>query len=297
MAPLLLLWGGRPAAPNAAPLSSPAHSPLAYAFGRGRGAAPCAGCRLPPAGQPGRGGGGGAAREPPPGRLQQTRSVPLPSLSGQHCRRHWRCFGHGGRGPHTAPVRRRVPLPRVARASFWRAGAGSPASHDPGESGRWGARGRAACGSSCNPLGASLSLLGGGGVPSPPGGAESRRPRGPQAGGGAGVRGGGEGGPRRCSPPALPRGVALGPRRCHPLSPARPLGVYMCSRGCQAAGGRRARPDWLPVGQCGGGGGGRGLLAPVRSPAFPRLAPEWAASFAHSLVPPFVAGRQRVMRE
>ena len=34
-------------------------------------------------------------------------------------------------------------------------------------------------------------------------------------------------------------------------------------------------------------GGGGGLLAPVRSPAFPRLTSEWAALFAHSWVPPF----------
>ena len=56
--------------------------------------------------------GGGAAGEPPP------RPVPLPSLSGRHCGRHWRCSGHGGRGPHTAPVHRRVPPPGVAGASF-----------------------------------------------------------------------------------------------------------------------------------------------------------------------------------
>ena len=46
--------------------------------------------------------------------------------------------------------------------------------------------------------------------------------------------------------------------------------------------------SYPPDSKCGGGGGGgRRLLAPVRLPAFSRLAPEWAASFAHSSVPPF----------
>ena len=64
VAPLLSLWGGRSGAPYPAPLSLPAHSPEAYAFGRGCGAAPCAGCVLLPAGQPGLGGGGRPVNPP-----------------------------------------------------------------------------------------------------------------------------------------------------------------------------------------------------------------------------------------
>ena len=75
VAPLLPFWGGWLAAPYPAPLSSPAYSPLAYAFGRGRGAAPCAGCGLPPAGQPG---GGGERR--PPNRAPGGSNRPGPSL-------------------------------------------------------------------------------------------------------------------------------------------------------------------------------------------------------------------------
>ena len=65
MAPHLPLWGGLPTALCSAPLSSPAHPFPVYVFGWGRGAAPRAGCGLPPAGQRGGGRGGGAVREPP----------------------------------------------------------------------------------------------------------------------------------------------------------------------------------------------------------------------------------------
>ena len=95
--PLLPLGGGWPVALCPVPLSSPAHPPQVYALGRGRGAAPGAGCGLPPAGQRGGRGGGGAARQLPPrgaaggfgGRgVVLPRSVPLPSLGGQLCGRH-----------------------------------------------------------------------------------------------------------------------------------------------------------------------------------------------------------------
>ena len=288
VAPLLSLGGGggRPAAPYPAPLSSPAHPPLAYAFGRGRGAAPCAGFGLPPAGQPG-GGRGGAAREPPPRTLRQTRPVPLPSPSGQHCERHWRCSGHGRRGPHTAPFRRRVPPPGVARASFWLAGAGSPAGCDPRGSRRWGARGRAACGSSCVHPRASQSLLGEGGRPLGPGMGGGPEPPRPAGRGGSEGEWGGEGGARRCSPPPYPVGWPVAPVHVTLRLWRAPLGYTRAVR----VAGRQWAPGAARSAAGGsvwrGGGGGRGLLDLVRSPAFPRLAPEWAASFAHSWVPPF----------
>ena len=87
------------------------------------------------------GGGGGQPVSRPPGgvaggpggrRVALPRSVPLPSVGGQQCRRHWRRSGHGGRGPHTAAFCCRVPPPGVVCASFLCAGAGSPACRVPG---------------------------------------------------------------------------------------------------------------------------------------------------------------------
>ena len=91
---------------------------------------------------------------------------------------------------HTALVRRRVPLPGVARASLRRACAGPPVGRDPRGSRRRGALGRAACGSSCAPPPPHCGpFWGRGGVPLVPGGA-----------GGGGGRGGRSAAPR---PPAL----------------------------------------------------------------------------------------------
>ena len=106
-------------------------------------------------------GGGRAASAPPspdewPGGLvgqgvALPRSVPLPSLGGQQSGCHWRRSGHGGRGPHTAPVRVHVQPPGPVRVSSLCAGAGSPACCAPRGSRRWGAWGRAVCGLSCVP--------------------------------------------------------------------------------------------------------------------------------------------------
>ena len=195
------------------------------------------------------GGGGGAAREPPPpegwpgGRgVVLPRPVPLPSLCGQHCGRHWRRSGSVGRGPHTAPVRCCVPPPSVARASFLRAGAGLPACCDPRGSRRWGARGRAVCGSSCVPPRASRSLLGEGG-----------RPLGLVGGGGLArplpARRGGEfGGEGRGCPAAVPHPPALGG---WPVAPVPvPLSLRRTPPGLPGGRGRRARPGRPPMGQC-----------------------------------------------
>ena len=81
------------------------------------------------------GGGGGAARARCPRFVQPggpvgrgvalPRSVPLPSLGRQQSGCHWCRSGHGGRGPHTAPVRARPPSLGAICAASWRVGAGS----------------------------------------------------------------------------------------------------------------------------------------------------------------------------
>ena len=244
--------------------------PPACAFGRGPGAAPCTGCGLPGGG----GGGGLLVDRSPRGSDRPNPSLRPPRVGNQ-------CSGHWGRGPHTVPVHCRVPLPGIVRASLRRAGAGSPVGRDPRGSRRWGAPGRAACGSSCVPPQASQSLLGEGGRPLGLGGAEGRRSCGSQAGGGGG------GGGRSAAPRSPAR---LGGPWPPPLSSfvpgAPPLGILVLW-GWLGGSARRARPGRPPVGHCGGGGeggGGRGLLALARAPAFPRPASESAAPFALSWV-------------
>ena len=147
-------------------------------------------------------GGGGEGRpvsRPPVGlaggpggrEVASPQPVSLPSLGGQESGRHRRRPGHGGRGPPTAPVCRRVLPPGVVRVSLFCAGVGSPACRDPRGSGRRGVRGRAACGSSCAPLRALRSLLREEGQALCLGGAEGQAPPRPASRGGSG---GGEGG-------------------------------------------------------------------------------------------------------
>ena len=243
----------------------------------------------------GGGGGGGAACDLPspeewPGGLAGRgdalpRSVPLSSLGGQQSGRQWGRSGHGGRGPHTAPVSVRVLPPGVVRVPSLCAGAGSPACRGRRQSRQWGAWGRAARGLSCVPPRATRPLQGVGGRPlclrgwtaSAP---VARRPEG-------GVEGRGEGGSRRGLPPPCPGGVARGPRPSPTCSPARHSCGYMFSRGCRAAPGAgrglagrrwvslagrgRAASAPYPRGLARGaprGGEGGGLFAAVCSPAF-----------------------------
>ena len=178
--------------------------------------------------------------------------------------------------PRAWPVRRSGALVRARLPVAIPAGAGS--------GGRGGARPADPAGS---PPGRHGPFCRRGDLPSAPGGAKGRRSRGPQALGGERGGEGGGGGAVPLLPATLPCGVARGPRPCHPLSPARPLGVHTCSRGCRAAVGTGRGPvgrRWVSVA---GWGGGRGLPAPVSSPASPRLAPQWAALCAHSWAPPF----------
>ena len=117
----------------------------------------------------------------------------------------------------------------------------------------------------------------------------------PSGGGGASprLRGGrGPGGERvRWADPLLPASLPCRVSACHPLSPARPPGVYSCCGGCRAAVGVRRGPvgrQWVSAAGGGGGGGGGGdLLVLVRAAASSRPASESAAPFAPSWAPPF----------
>ena len=135
----------------------------------------------------------------------------------------------------------------------------------------------AGAGPAASPAPASRSLLGGGGVPSAPGGAEGRS-CGSFAGGGAG---GGWGG----RPPPPPRPVGRRPAlRCPRRAPP---GVYSCRGGCRAAAGVRRGPvGRRRVSAAGGGGGGGNLPALVRAPVFPGPASDKAAPFAPSWASP-----------
>ena len=215
----------------------------------GQPRAPGAACRRRASLAGGGGLGGEAARVPPPPEAPTDPARPSALPERATLRASLAMFWSWGRGPHTCPVRRRVPPLGVARTSFWRAGTGSPARCGGG---RGGARPADAA---VSPPGRHGPFSGRGDVPSALGGAEGRRPRGPQAGGGAGGRGGGGGGAPRYPAP-LPRGVACGPRPCHPSSPARPPGVYTCSPGCWAAVGAKRGPvgrRWVSVAGEGGG--------------------------------------------
>ena len=262
------------------------------------------------------GGGRGAACVPslpevrpggPKGRgVALPRSVPLPSLGRQQSRCHWCCSGHGGSGPHTAPVCVRMLSPGVVRVASLCAGMGSLACRGPHGSRHVGAWGRVAHGLSCVPPTGAAALSGGGGTsPLPWGGwrAGALVARGPEGGGG----GRGEGASRRGSPPPSSRGVACGPRPRPPFfAGAFPPGILV-QPGSFGSPGRRARPGRPPVGQPGGGGGsvrrppsgarpgGRKVSLPQSvSPPSPgghqgwllRLCPALHTALAHVRVPP-----------
>ena len=86
--------------------------------------------RLGRSGARGWGGGGGRGpvrRSPRLGGWQVAlpRFVPLSSLRRQQGGCPWRRYGHGGRGPHTAPVRARLLSPGAVRVAPWCVGPGS----------------------------------------------------------------------------------------------------------------------------------------------------------------------------
>ena len=236
--------GGGLRFPTLAPRLSSVHSRPVCAFGWGRRAAP---------------GGGGMRGSPwtaPPGALSD--------LNPPSALPEWAMVMGvvmGGAAPvlfWCAAVHR----PQAWSAS--RSGAlvwARPSAATPAGAGGWGRWGARCAGPAASPPPVSRSLLGEGGRPLGSGGVEGRS-CGPQAGGG-GAGGGGGGAP---PPPAPP------PRRasaCHPLSPARPPGVYSCRGGCRAAAGVGRGPvgrQWVSA----AGGQGRGG-EPPRPGLRPRL--------------------------
>ena len=240
--------GGRPAAPYPAPLSSPARSPPACAFRRGRGAPPVR--RVRPVW---REGGGGAATRPPGGSDRPSPSL-CPPRAGNIAGVSGDALVMGG----------------AACILFWFVVACRPS--------KWSVRcsGALVRVQLCPLPGAAVPSGGGGTSPWP---LEGGGPAPLRLAGRGGSGGGGGGGASPLLPAPLPR----------PWPPSLPLffsgaplrGIHVQS-GFPGGCGRRVRPSRPPVGQCGGGAGGRDLLALVCAPAFPRPPSEWAALFAPS---------------
>ena len=222
---------------------------------------------LPPgvrvrSGSQGRPGGGGAEVRPvdrsPGGPFRPEPSLCPPRVGNGHG------GGHGGRGPHTVLVRRRVPRRGLVRALLRRAGVGSPVGRDPRGSRQLEALGRAVCRSSHTPPPRVAIPSGGGGA--------SPRLRG---GGGSllwpsswgGERGGGGGG--RSATPRPPRPVGRRPAirclRCAPPGYTRAVGV--AGRPWASGAARLAANGSVRAG--GGGGNPSPWFAPPPSPGRP----------------------------
>ena len=243
-------WGGGRAAASLVHLWGEARSSLPWPPSC-RGRTPLRRARSVGVARPPPGGGGDEGRpvdRSPGGPFRPEPSLCPPRGGNGHG------GGHGGRGPLTVLVCRRVPPPGLVRAPLRRACVGSPLGRAPpgaGGSRRWGAR---CAGPAASPPPSSRSLLGEGGRPLGSGGAEGRS-CGPQAGGGSG--GGGVGGPLRRPPPSLPGRASA----CHQLSPACPPGVYSCRGGCRATVGVSRGPvgrQWVSA----AGGGRKGGETP-----------------------------------
>ena len=239
------------------------------------------------------GGGGGGGHEPPPRSGGQGAGGPGGSLCpGLSLCPPWVGNNAGVIGGAqvmggAAPILLRFPVACRPRAWSVRRSCAlvqvRPPYATPAGAGGGGRGGTRRAGPAASPPGRCGPLWRRGEVPSASGGWRAGVPMALRPGGGSGG-GGGERGPRRCSPLLCPGGVARGPRPCRPGPP--PLGIHV-QPGLRGSSRRRVRPGRLPVGQCGGGGGVRGLFAAVCSPAFPGRAPRRAASSARSWVPPF----------
>ena len=240
-----------------------------------RGAGPWRSCA---GGRAGGGGGRPSRRAPrlcgpggPVGRgVALPRSVPLPSLGRQQSGCHWRPSVHGGRAPHTTPVRARPPSlghDLCGVLARWRGLACSPRFlWEPAA----GAGGRAAL--------RLLSRAGGGGTIPPASGGGGRGPRGLRAGGGGGMGGG-----SRRGLPAPPLG---GGPRFPTLAPL--LSSAQFPPACACGRGRGAAPGW-------GGMRGGPWTAPPGAPSDlkpPCALPEWAVVMGGSwgARPPYCSG-------
>ena len=208
-------------------------------------------------GGPARGQGGRAVLLP--------RSVPSPSLGGQHYGCHWRRSGHGGAAPillRFVPVRRPrlwpVRLSCARSCGFARL----PRPRRGQEVGGAGARGLGI--QLRPPFGHHGPFWGRRDAPLAAGGVEGLRPPGPQAGRQWG--GEGRGGRTAVSLSSVFGGAARGPRPCPRSSPAQPPWVYTGGRAVVGAGRGPVGRRWVSAG--GGGGGDVSSLrpAPLSSP-------------------------------
>ena len=209
------------------------------------------------------GGGGGAACAPRPpfarpggavGRgVVPPRSVPLPSLGRQQIGCRWRRSRHGGRGPHTTPVRARLPSLGAARVVLWCVGAGALAPRGSCGSRRLG-RGGGPC--SGSPLGRRGPAGGRGDHPLCLGGGGGLRPRGSRPAGGWG--GGGRAaaplpslwGAARGSLPRLSLVVGAFPPGVRVRSGSRGRPVHRVQPAWRGGGGWKAAREPLPRGPC-----------------------------------------------
>ena len=236
------------------PWSGSARLGRSCAGGWGGGGAACVPC--PPSVRPGGPVGRGVA---------SPRFVPLPSLGRQQSGCPWRRSGHGGRGPHTAPVRARLLSPGAVRVAPWRFGADSLGLG----------------GGPCSGLPRAPRCCRGEGGPSPlPRGGSGRAP--PWlAGQWEGQGGQGGGGSPSGSPALCLGGAACGSLPSPPfVAGAFPPGVRVQS-GSQGSPVRRlrpaaGRPAWR------GGGEGRPVNRPPRGSnrLGPSLCPPWAGNIA-----------------
>ena len=254
--PAFPLEGG-PRFPTLPPLLPLARSPKACAFGRGRGAAPCAGC-----GSPGGGGGDGRPVNRSPGGPVRPKPSLRPPRVGNVAGVTGDALAIGGAAPillwFVAACRRRAWSARHSGALV----RARPSAATPGRAGGGGRCGVRRAGPATSPPPRRGRFWGRGGVASAPGGRRVGRSCGPQVGGGS--RGGGGRGGRSAAPRPPARSNVCLPSF---VSGTSPQGILVL-RGSPGGRGRWARAGLPPVGQCSGGGGRGGVIS---SPWFPPL--------------------------
>ena len=254
--------GSGPRFPPLPSLSSLAYSPPVCAFSRGRGAAPCTGCGLP--------GGGGGEVGRPMDRSPGGPCRPEPSLCPPQVGNIVRVTGDALVKGGAAPILFWCAAACCPRAwSARRSGVlvrARPSAATPAGAGGWGRSGARCAGRAGSPPLRRGPFCGRGGVASAPGGWRVGAPAALKSGG---ERGGGGG---RSAAPRHPASSGVGLPSFVSGAPTRGILVLW---GLPGGRGRRARPGRPPMGQCGGGGAGRGgaISSPWFAPPPPRGRP------------------------